>query len=54
MKLTDKLSPRLSMIFLIAIVAFGLLLTYMVVQAKKISDNWQKTNDQAIQAMEAE
>jgi len=52
MKLTDRLSPITSAIFLIAMVIVTLVLTYMVVQANKVSNNWQKTNDQAAQLIQ--
>lgn len=52
MKLRDSFGKKLSNSFLIAIIVFGLFLTYMTVQAKKVADSWQKANDDAVSMFE--
>jgi len=52
-KLIYRFSPNVSAVLLVCIILFGLFLTYMLVQAQKISDGWQKANNQAVQLMES-
>ncbi len=38
--------------FLIMFTVIGLALTYVTIKAKQVADDWQKTNDRAVAAME--
>ena len=49
MNLTNKLSNSARNTFFIIAILFVFFLHYIVIQAQKISDNWQNINEQALE-----
>jgi regulatory protein YycI of two-component signal transduction system YycFG len=51
MKLKDDLSRITSNGFIIAMIIFTVLLSYMSIQAKKVADKWEEENNRAIEVL---